>query len=285
MFIFVDMLSINIHAIYFVIAAQERVRFVRGVKQDDDSTIHTLNLANIYSSVMELYSQKDITKSFPLQVSFEGERAIDAGGVYRDMLSGFWEDAYRQLFDGGCLLSPVIYPETDMSNFLIIGGIISHGYLSSAFLPVQIALPSLAALLCGSIVKVHDNVYVETFLETVSIAEAAFSTSFLKLTLIFHWMNKESRFGCRQSPTSQLLRHQIIQATHYEYLVKPSAAIQAISAGISSSQLTFWKKMSISEICEVYHAFAASPDRVKESIMEPVFEDQNQERVFGYLTQ
>ena len=53
-----------------------------GIRQDGDGAIHIVNRANIYSSVMELYSQKNITECFPLQVSFEGERAIDIGGVY-----------------------------------------------------------------------------------------------------------------------------------------------------------------------------------------------------------
>ena len=63
-----------------------------------------MNRANIYSSVLELYLQDDITEYFALQVSFEGERAIDVGGMFRDMLSGFWEEAYCQRFDGGVFL-------------------------------------------------------------------------------------------------------------------------------------------------------------------------------------
>ena len=174
------------------------------------------------------------------------------------MLSGFWEEAYCQLFGGGCLLSPVLHPEMSMSNFSIIGGIILHGYLSSGFLPVRIALPSLAALLFGNTVKVHDDVYVETFLETVSNVEAAFLNKLLQAN---HTLNDYSpdeqrrlsnilsRFGCRQLPTSQLIRQQLIQAARYEYLVKPYAAIQAISAGIPSSHLCFWRKMPIPEFC------------------------------------
>ena len=164
------------------------------------------------------------------------------------MLSGFWEEAYCQLFDGGCLLSPVIHPEVDMSKLSIIGRIISHGYLSGGFLPVWIALPSLAALLFGSMVEVHDDVYVETFLETVSIVEAAFLNKLLEAnhTVTEFSPDKQrrlssilSRFGCRNLPTSQLLRHQIIQVARYEYLIKPSAVIQAIAAGIPSSHLCF----------------------------------------------
>ena len=138
-----------------------------------------MNHANIYSNVMELYSQKDTTKCLPLQVSFEGESAIDGGGVYRDMLSGFWE-AYDQPFDGGCLLSPALHREMSMSIFSIIGRIILHGYLSSGFLPVRITFPSLATLLFGNTVKVYDDVHVETLTPQNSIVEAAFLNKLLQ---------------------------------------------------------------------------------------------------------
>ena len=63
-----------------------------------------MNRANIYSSVLELCSQEDITKCFPLQISFEGERAIDVGGVFRDMLSGFWGRPIASFLMGGVFL-------------------------------------------------------------------------------------------------------------------------------------------------------------------------------------
>lgn len=44
--------------------------------------------------------QPDIIEQYPLSISFIGEKAYDAGGVCRDMLTGFWEEAYRRPFDG-----------------------------------------------------------------------------------------------------------------------------------------------------------------------------------------
>jgi len=80
-----------------------------------------------------MYASKDIALEFPLQICFQGEKAVDVGGVYRDMPSAFWEEAYCQLFDSGSLLSPALHPQVDMSHF---GTILSHEYLSSGFLPV-----------------------------------------------------------------------------------------------------------------------------------------------------
>jgi len=44
-----------------------------------------------------------------LKVAYENERAIDLGGVTRDMLSGFWIEAYKCYFDRCTPLTPVIH--------------------------------------------------------------------------------------------------------------------------------------------------------------------------------
>jgi len=83
-----------------------------------------------------------------------------------------------------------VHPQMDMSAYLIISKTISRGYLSSGFLPVHIALPALA-LLFGDTVKT-DDVYVETFLETISTIEATFlkrSRKYVKQAMIFPRVN------------------------------------------------------------------------------------------------
>ena len=64
---------------------------------------------------------------------------MDCGGVARNLLSGFWEEAVKKTFDGYRLLVPVIYPEIDMQVFPILGRVLSHGFLACNYLPVVIA--------------------------------------------------------------------------------------------------------------------------------------------------
>jgi len=56
-------------------------------------------------------------KYFPLHTKFDDKSAIDREGVYCDTLPGFWEETYRHLFDGGCLLTPMLHPKMDMTGF------------------------------------------------------------------------------------------------------------------------------------------------------------------------
>ena len=88
-----------------------------------------------------------LADEFPIRIAFEGERGFDLGGVYRDMLSAFWDAAYSTLLDGAGVLTPVLHPQVNLRSLSVLGRILSHGYLSSGFLPVRIAFPTLATLL------------------------------------------------------------------------------------------------------------------------------------------
>jgi len=252
--------------------------------------------SSIYESVLELFMNPETANTFPLRIKFADENAIDGGGVYRDMLSGFWEEAYCHLFDGGSLLTPVLHPQMDMTVFPTLGKIISHGYLFSVFLPLRIALPTLVLLLFGNtmVQKIHDDVYIETFLETVSTVE----TDFLKDTLelcetsgVFSVKQNErltnilSRFGCRQQPTPASLKCIVVQCAKYEFLVKPSAAIEAISRGIPTLHQAFWRELSLNSFYGIKEALTASPEKVVQAIEEPFFTNMNEERIFNYLIQ
>ncbi len=228
-----------------LLAEEERLQFLEGV--DTTSTVglsHVVDRTSIFSSVVELYNTDTTVNEFPLRVRFKGEKAIDVGGVFRDMLSAFWDEAYRVLFDGGCLLTPVLHPQVDLATLTILGRILSHGYLSSGFLPIRIAFPTLVALLLGPTVGVSDDLLIETFLQTISIVEASLVNKAMcissptfdsgqqgRLTAIL------SRFGSRQLPAPHSLRQQITQASRFEYLIKPSAALPSNSIGDTSITL------------------------------------------------
>ncbi len=72
--------------------------------------------------MINLYRLEDLTKEYPLFVSFIGENAIDEGGVSRDMFSAFWNEAFSRLFEGATLLVPLLHASTDMGIFPILGG-------------------------------------------------------------------------------------------------------------------------------------------------------------------
>ena len=93
---------------YIFLVDEARERFMI----DEMSTHHGLPRAfrrdNIYQDVMDLYTEdvSGLLSEFPFRVRYENEKAVDTGGVCRDMFSAFWEKAYLKNFDGERLVVP-----------------------------------------------------------------------------------------------------------------------------------------------------------------------------------
>lgn len=167
--------------------------------------------SHLYDDVIKLYSSEKVTTEHPLSIVFECEQAVDFGGVSRDMLSGFWEEAYRKLFNGCSLLTPVMHPQIDTEAFSSLGRILSHGYLVCGFLPVRIAFPTLVCLLLGPHTVIPDSILLDTFPDSLSEFEAGVLRDVLKQRKPFNDEMKTkvigvlARFGCREVPTYNTL--------------------------------------------------------------------------------
>ena len=75
---------------------------------------HTVVRCDIFESVVSLYTCQDILNDYPLRIQFQGEKALDYGGVRREMFSSFFEEMYRKLFDGNVLLTPVVHLQIEL---------------------------------------------------------------------------------------------------------------------------------------------------------------------------
>ena len=106
--------DLSLSSILFL-ADEKRETFIKAILQETKKK-HFVRRPYIYEDVIKLYSDKKFASEHPLYISFEGEHAVDFGGVSRDMLSGFCEQAYKKLFDGCTLLTPVMHPQVDMPN-------------------------------------------------------------------------------------------------------------------------------------------------------------------------
>lgn len=73
------------------------------------------------------------------------------------MFSAFWEVAYLRAFDGGNVLIPAIHPHMDMTVYLVLGMILSHGYVMW-ILTHSCSLSSLVSCLKGPDVEIPDSI-------------------------------------------------------------------------------------------------------------------------------
>ena len=225
---------------------------------------------------------------FPFRVSFDAEKGIDAGGLARDALSGFWEESYRLHFDGSSLVVPVLHPSSDLSSMPLLGRIISHGYIACGCLPVRLVFPTLCTILCGSSANISDDILVDYFLEYLPEVDRITIRTCIQNHMISPALKSSvisvfSRFGCLEVPTINNILRLCAQIARHEFLMKPMAAIGAIASGIPSHHSQFWASYSVHTLHKLYVSLAANPTKVVQQIEEPFFESKGQERVFNFL--
>ena len=125
--------------------------------------IHTVNRSTLYDDVLRLYKEECIATEYPMHMKFKDEQGVDCGGVSRDMISAFWEEAYRKMFDGSTLLTPTVAPHTDVSAvFPSVGRFLSHGFLCTAH------LSCFAGMLLGVGMKIESSVLLDSFMDYTS---------------------------------------------------------------------------------------------------------------------
>ena len=229
----------------------------------------------------------EVSKQYPLVITYDMEVAFDYGGVTRDMFSAFWEATYNSMFEGSSLLIPLT-SFSDTQVFHTIGTILSHGYLVSGHIPVRISLPSLLTIILGPCVDIPSSVLVAAFIDCISTLEQQLVRNALKCTYFEEKARADlislfSRFGCCEIPTPMNLRKIIIESAKYEFLHKPAAASVMIHFGIPDDHKGFWKNLGTGGICNLYSLLSVTSEKVIDCLECSEFSNCMEEKVFNYL--
>ena len=242
--------------------------------------------------VIALFSNEAVLLHYPLKIQLIGERAIDTGGVCRDMLNEFWEAVYLQHFEGSNLLVPSVTANTDMGVMRALGRVLSHGYIFCGVLPTRIAYPTLHACFIGVDVKVPASILLGSFIDYLTALEQNIVRTGLgvkentfSIDLQTQLITILDRFGSRKAPNPQNLRQLLTEAAEYEFLHKPLAAISSIYAGIPPQELQFWKNYSVNQLYSIFQSLSASPSKVLQLIEEPMMLHAGEKKVFQFLLQ
>jgi len=242
--------------LYFTVAAREKQQFSASLEGMRHASSHVISHENVYQDVMDLYSSSASTIiKEPLQVTFEGEMALDAGGVCRDMFSAFWEAACNEeLFSGSNHIIPAVHPQVEMSKFGIMGTILSHGYLTCGFLPSRLPLPLVILALLGPNTSVDDGILLKAFLDyVVSYEQEELMVVFqdIRCTSVLSSANRDrlvsilNHFNCTRMPTVDNMKKLLLDIARNEFCVKPAGALHAIHAGVPIPHIRLWKSHSV----------------------------------------
>ena len=277
------------------LADAERLKFGIDVLDTHNGLPHVIRRNRIFNDVVALFRDKReiVLKEFPLRIKYANEKAVDTGGVCRDMLSAFWQEAYVNNF-GGRNVVPIVHPHSDMQVFEVFGVIFSHGYINTGFLPVRVAFPSIAAAVYGTNVCIPEEIMIESFQCYLSFHESGVLRKALSVCgkqserfpddLTAQLISILSHFGCRENPQPSNLKQLIVQLGQHEFITKPLGALQAFHNGIPSTHHQLWNQLTVKRLFALYNAMNATPQLVLEMLLEPILMAPDEQRVFSYLT-
>ena len=266
---------------------KHRERYVVDCIDTHPGLPHLVRREDVYEDVISLYENKDIFMEYPLYIKFIGERAVDTGGVCRDLFSAYWEKANEKCFDGDNTLVPAVHPHVQMSLFPLVGAIFSHGFMSCGFMPVRLTFPTIAL---GPSVTIPDSVVIVTFQDFLSVHDRSVLQSALnecgsKVKYTEEMVTKliyiYSQFSCRQRPTPQNL---ICQIAKHEFITKPLAGLMNLNSGIPTCHVCFWNAFSVERLYRFYNAVKGSPQHVLSKLVKPFAMYSSQHRIFNFLT-
>ena len=244
---------------------------------------HTVRRNNIYDDVMHLYADGRVPKEYPFYIEFQGEKAVDIGGVSRDMFSAFFDEFYVKLCDGASLLYPTI--TSDLNHFQVVGSVISHSYIVSGVLPDRIAFPCLAFIFNKT---VTESILRDTFVSSLcnyenQIVMKALSSSQYSNDLRSDLIDIFSAHGCRDIPNPGNIMQLLTKAAMYTFLTKPAAALLMLRHGVPVEHHSFWNSMPLEEFFSLYNAMSVSTVKVLSLLQEPYFRNEAEEDVWLFL--
>jgi hypothetical protein len=285
---------INTSCFVFVcLAENERERYI--TQMSFHLGRHTVQRKDLFNDIIQLYKNGDVCEEYPFRIQFEGERALDFGGVARDMFSAFFETMYLKFFSGGALVTPAIHPGTDFALLPLLGSIISHAYLVCGVLPTRIALPTLAGILLRRC-ELPEEVILSSFIDSLSLHDRqllmdALAESKQDLPSFSSKVTHGLQFllgfyQCREIPRPNTIKRIVLQIATFEFKTKPSAAIAAMSSGIPPLHGAFWQTMSIGKFYSIYRSASVSTSKVLSMLDDStITSSPSEELVMSYLRQ
>ena len=280
--------------IHIYVEENTRKEFVKTFRTPSKE-LYTVARSSLFDDVISLYKEHPgITNECPLEMKLKDELAVDLGGVSKDIVSGFWQEAYERLFDGSISFVPAVRPHVEFSFFEVLGKILSHGYFCTGFLPTQLSFPTLAAMILGCQVQISPSILLESLFDYVSDVDRSVLSTALQFSkdhpnekfpsqILGSLLNVLSHFQCRRVPEPLSLRLTLVDIARFVFLTNPMSAINAVNLAIPQSHVPFWKSKSPSDLYNLYLALTATPFKVLSLLSEPTFLNASQETVFGYL--
>ena len=195
--------------------------------------------AKVVQELLALYSDPRIATR-KLNVKLRGEPAVDLGGVLRDTFSSFWEclfaNSSQTLFHGYTLKVPHISPlnaASADSTLRGVGCILSHSFLLTGSLPVQLCPVSVASLIGLDVTQLPQEMMIDCFLKFLPPPDEAFIAHALTLESFStdvrdRLIDFYSFQGITKLPTQASFKEDIYNLARFKLVQEPQYALSVV---------------------------------------------------------
>jgi hypothetical protein len=221
-----------------------------------------------------------------VKVELMGEKALDDGGVFRDVISEFWDGCFRMFFEGDRECVPIVTPELGQRQYDAIGHILYVGYKQLGFFPIRFCRASLISVMFPD--KPDNTLLMDSFYhylceyEAKSIKEALAGEP-IEGDIQTDLEEIHSRYGCRQMPTSGNVHKYMQRIAEVQLLENSNFPLQNMETYISKLK-EFPDFKTPGDILKMYQKLRPTGRKVARLMKAvPPAKNITEEKIFGYL--
>ena len=181
---------------------------------------------------------------------------------------------------------PVLTPKL-VSDFFVLGKILSHGFVLVGYFPLCLSQVCGTLLISGQY-NVSDEMLLSSFFNYIDSTESNALKSILSGNCSSHVLNEViipmlSRFNTTLIPTITNVKSLIESVARFTLISQPYYALMEMRRGMLSSHRCIWESCDKSLAVGLYNALSPTSERVWGMIVEPLFKNVAESRVFDFL--
>ena len=255
----------------------------------ENTSITQVNIqrTNIVQEVIDLHSKKEnLAKG--AQFQFVGERGLDLDGVKRDVFTLFWRQARARFLEGKD--NSFIPRITGLSReqCVLLGCIISYGYVAAGIFPAFLNKAFMQALLCGED-SLTDHHLIDAFLDYLTVYERKRLLRLMSATNLSaedgdFLVDVADRGGVALTPRIENVRNIIIEVSRAILVNAPMHSMTKMKEGMLEVESSnhVWSGITASELHQLYSELLPTTEKIA-SMLSANCADREEERVFSFL--
>ncbi|XP_033831305.1 uncharacterized protein LOC129456644 [Periophthalmus magnuspinnatus] len=248
---------------------------------ENNKTIIVVHRGQILQELIQVFSNDEMMnkKNVRFKVILPDgnlEKALDDGGVVRDVLSEFWQDFYEQCTMGSDFKVPYLRHDFGKEEWESVGRIIAFGWKQEKQLPIKLAPVILEQAILGDV----ESDLLDSFLKYVSHSERVmFQTCFSDFESIDEneLLEVLDLHNCRRHPTSNNIEQIIRELAHKKLIQEPAFVIEQWSTVLVEM------KSELKGIAAAYDALQPTSRKIMQSLTYPTNQNASEKQMVKYV--